>query len=322
MSLPSITKANSTAFKTFGNTHEDIGNALKVISVGLSLTTKEIKGGTSSAALWSEVGLLAEQWGTKPTFSDTVIKNAYSEIANLGLARSFSAFDRFLTDMEAELTSLEHHNLLTPSQVSIQADSEVGTVDETGLTFERFYLRRGFDKSRVDFVTPVFDYYRSARNCIIHRSGVASSEFESLANSTRLADSLKNWVERTHEHGPLKLKAFKEGEEIRFDYFDAILCFSVLRLLALDADRQAVPQLGITGLTFLAAKHCIRQWKSGANKLEHSTAPKAIASYLARVNRVSGCGWRIVEPQLNRLGILKDCNQAFFSRHKIDPSPE
>jgi hypothetical protein len=42
MSELSIAKANSTAFKTFSNTHEDLGNALKVVSVGLSLTTEEI----------------------------------------------------------------------------------------------------------------------------------------------------------------------------------------------------------------------------------------------------------------------------------------
>ncbi|MDG4647271.1 hypothetical protein P6F26_02340 [Roseibacterium sp. SDUM158017] len=322
MSELNIAKANSTAFKTFSNTHEELGNALKVVSVGLSLTTKEIQAGTSSAALWSQVGLLAEQWGTKPMFSDTIIETAYSEVANLGLARSFSAFDRFLTDVEAELSSLEYHNLLSPSQVSTQVGSAVGTVDETGLNFERFYLRHGFDTSREDFVVPVFDYYRSARNCIIHRSGVASSELESMANSTRLADALQSWVKRTHEHGPLKLKTFKEGDVIKFDYFDAILCFSVLRRLALDIDRQTVPRAGITGLTFLAAKHCMKRWKSGTDEIEHSTAPKAIASYLSRVNRVVGCGWRIVEPQLNRLGILEDCNQAFFGRHTSDPGLE
>ncbi|WP_299969216.1 hypothetical protein [uncultured Roseobacter sp.] len=318
MSEPSIAQANTTAFKTFSNTHEEFGNALKVVSVGLSLVTEEIQAGTSPEALWSRVGLLTEKWGTVPLLSGTITETAYFEIANLGLARSFSAFDRFLVDADAELTSLESHSFLSPSQFSTQETSGIETVDEPGLSLERFYVRRGFDRSRVAFVAPVFDYYRSARNCIIHRSGVASSEMESLAKSSRLAEALHSWVEHTSEHGPLKLKEFEEGEIIKFDYFDAILCSSILRRLALDINEQAVPLMGIKGLTFLAAKHCMSLWNAGTYASEHLTASKAIASHLSQVNRVVGVGWKAVEPQLNRLGILGDCNRSFERRLKSD----
>lgn len=308
MTVLSIEKANTTSFKTFSNSHEELGNVLKIVSVGLSLTIEEIQSGTPANSLWSRVGALSEHWGTVPILTQEIAQTAYAEVANLGLARSFSAFDRYLIDIGAELDSFNCYR---------SPESEVlkSRPDDDSIGLEKFCERQNFSASNVEFVAPIFDYYRAARNCIIHRSGVASRELQTKVVSASLSESLVNWEELTGEHGPLKLKSFEEGEMIRFDYFDAILCSSILRRLALNIDAQAVKRMGIEGLTLLAAKRCMKRWKIGATNLEHSTAPKAIASYLSRVNRVIGFGWKTVEPQLNRLGILKDCNRAFKGKH-------
>ncbi|MDW3224173.1 MAG: hypothetical protein R8G34_15050 [Paracoccaceae bacterium] len=311
----SIKQANTTAFKTFSNSHEELGNVLKIVSVGLSLTIEEIQSGTPAKSLWSRVGALSEDWGTVPIFTREIAETAYAEVANLGLARSFSAFDRYLADIGGELDSFDHyHSSGSVALKSITDDDSVG-LDNPGMALERFCERQSFSRSNVEFAAPVFDYYRAARNCIIHRSGVASRELETKVVSASLSESLANWEELTDEHGPLKLKSFEEGETIKLDYFDAILCSSILRRLALDIDAQAVRRIGIEGLTLLAAKRCMKRWQISTTNLEHSTAPKAIASYLSRVNRVVGVGWKTVEPQLNRLGILKECNRVFEAKN-------
>ncbi|MCK0101974.1 hypothetical protein [Pseudohalocynthiibacter sp. F2068] len=311
MTVLSIERANTTAFKTFSNSHEELGNVLKIVSVGLSLTIEEIQNGTPAKSLWSRVGALSEHWGTVPIFTQEIAETAYAEVANLGLARSFSAFDRYLSDIGAELDSIDHYHSSQPVALKSGPDDDSGGLDNPGMAFERFCERQNFSRLNVEFVAPVFDYYRAARNCIIHRSGVASRELETKVISASLSESLANWEELTNEHGPLKLKSFEEGEPIRLDYFDAILCSSILRRLALDIDAQVIRRMGIEGLTLLAAKRYMKRCQIGATNLEHSTAPKAIASYLSRVNRVVGVGWKTVEPQLNRLGILKDLNRAF-----------
>lgn len=240
-----INKANTTTFKTYSNTHEELGNVLKVVSIGLVLVDEATTNGTSAEELWSKLHGLGRGWGTKPLITAAVTSSAYSEIANLGLARSFSAFDAFLVGSAAELDSYRNYDLADPQTINTP-DTDDDSLEKAGRALERFYRDRGFEMSAIDFLIPVFDYYKSARNCIVHRSGIASKELCRIEASEELAESVANWIKLTGEHGQLKLKRFNDGAQIRFDYFDAILSSSVLRLLALDLNSQIIARIGST----------------------------------------------------------------------------
>lgn len=310
MKTVNFSKANTSTFKRYSDTHEELGNLLKVVSIGLGLIDEANANKIPVQELWSKLEGRGRSWGTKPTITSEITTSAYYEIANLGLARSFSAFDAFLIGSAAELDSYSTYDVMEmPSGTNPNTDDD--GLEKAGMAFKRFYRDRGFKTSDINFLIPVFDYYTAARNCIIHRSGIASRELNKCVVSHELAHTVENWISLTGEHGPLRLKSFNQGDRVKFDYFDAILSSSVLRLLALNLNSQIVARVGVEGLTVLAAKYFIKQWRAEPPITIQNTATKVIPSHLSSVNRVEGVNWRFVEPLLNQLGMLQACVKAF-----------
>ncbi|MFL0357604.1 hypothetical protein ACI5KX_14155 [Erythrobacter sp. GH1-10] len=309
-----LSLANTNSLRHFIRSHEAFGNLSKVASVGLAILKDEIGNGTPASVLWNRVASISEKWGTEPQFTEDIAHNAYAEIASLGIAKSFSSFDKYLVDVDAELLSAaslidSRSDVRLPPLENIDDD-----LDSPRASVEMIYERQGFDTSAIAFSLPVFDYYQSVRNCIVHRDGLASKALCRKARSKDLEATLEAWVEITGEHGALKLKTFEQDEAISLDYFDNILCYSVLRRLAQDTDKQAVDRMGIDGLTYRAVRYLNAKWQSGQAEEQHTTATKSVASHLAQVNRVMGNDWRAIEPRLKRLGLLRDCRQAFDFR--------
>lgn len=316
MADTSLAQANTNSLRNFIRSHEAFGNLSKVASVGLAILKDEIANGAPANVLWKRVESISELWGTEPQFTEEIAQNAYTEIACLGIAKSFSSFDKYLVDIDAELLSV--HSLSgSEAEVQLQRlESIDDDLDSPRASVEMIYERQGFDTSAIAFCLPVFAYYQSVRNCIVHRDGLASKAFCRKARSKDLEATLADWVETTGEYGPLRLKTFEQDEAISLDYFDNILCYSVLRRLAQNIDKQAVSRMGIDGLTFRAVRYLKARWQSVEAKEQHTTATKSVASHLAQINRVVGSDWRAVEPHLKRLGLLRDCRQAFNSRQK------
>lgn len=314
MADSSLSRANTNSLRNFIRSHEEFGNLSKVASVGLAILKDEIASGTRASVLWSRVASISEKWGTEPQFTEDIAHKAYSEIASLGIAKSFSSFDKYLIDVDAELLSAASLTDLE-SRVDQQPIENINDdLDSPRASLELIYDRQGFNNSAIAFSLPVFDYYQSVRNCIVHRDGLASKALCRKASSKNLKATMGSWVKLTGEHGPLKLKTFEEDEVIALDYFDNILCYSVLRRLAKNIDKQAVDRMGIDGLTYRAVRYLKAKWQSGEVVEQHTTATKSVASHLAQVNRIVGDDWRAIEPRLKKLGLLRDCRQAFDSR--------
>lgn len=320
MTDPNLAKANTNSLKSFIHSHEDFANLSKVGGVGLAILKDEITNGAPSSSLWPRINSISEPWGTEPQFSEVIVERAYTEFANLGIAKSFSSFDKYLVDIDGELVSFSsfgNHGSSVPME---PLENEGDDLDSPRVSLAKIYERHSFDPLGIDFCLPVFSYYQSARNCIVHRDGLASRALAKSATAEALGATLTDWVKLTGEYGPLKLKLFEQDDAISLDYFDSILCYSVLRRLAQDIDKQAINRMGIDGLTFRAVRHMQTKWRSDEAEEIHSTATKSVASHLARFNRVIGSNWRSVEPRLKRMGLLDGCRKAFATRQGTKPS--
>lgn len=96
------------------------------------------------------------------------IDGALRDIGQAGVVRAFSAFDLFLDEVMAELTSWRDFSGATP----LDAPDTPSNDDEPGDTdrVQRIYTRLGPSRARISDVWAVYIYFRRARNCIARAS--------------------------------------------------------------------------------------------------------------------------------------------------------
>jgi len=298
---------NSNSLKEFSNLHEELGIVLKTMTVGLVLCEEALSRGETSKQLWKKLDAKNMRWGTMPQISQPGISAGKIQVGNLGAVQGFSAFDTYMDSIRGELESYNHkfkHE--EPDERDLDDDR-----DNSNQSLSKLYKWSGFDNSAISFVLPVYYYFQSARNCIVHRCGLASKNLQKLCESDELERSLENWKLNTGEHGDLRIKKFKKEEKIEFDYSDAILTSSTLRLIALDIDRQAVGEFRRDGLVYLAAKKMLKDCNRGEFITSNKTASDSIAYHVGHVNRVLGFKGRDAASLLKRLDLLADCNLAY-----------
>lgn len=182
--------------------------------------------------------------GTEPWGKATKWKNigqhtqqAAEFLAEVGIARTASAFEDFVTGAQAEF-----------SRGSLVPSAPVGN----GSPFCKFANDLGISLTSISDLQAMEEFFGVARNCVVHRSNRASSNLEKLRYSTAVVAALGRWGKRPGKW-TIGLPDVKAGEAVAWLPRHAILASDVYYRCANLLDRSLVNTLGPNGMAGMAA---------------------------------------------------------------------
>jgi hypothetical protein len=252
--------------------------------------------------------------GGMPDWNDpaSLIDEARGDIGRSGVLRAFSAFDLFLTRIEADLSgwNARSQSLSLEEEGDVQIDENEDNEDADRLS--RFYRRIGESRAAIEFAWPIYRYFRLARDCIVHRQAIVSHALEELQNSSDLKTAIENWPAGV---GGERLSVPTQSFEITlpFTHKEAIIASTVLRLIGKHINALAVNRLGINGVVYLAARRALLDRTLQIHDRNTGSA-------LALVNWVLSDRYRVIDVNpsetraiLRELGIWEQCLRTYES---------
>ncbi len=275
--------------------------------LGLGLLADEIDRETPpselKAKLYRRKGWL---WGGMPDWSNPsgIVVQARRDIGQAGVVRAFSAFDLFMDEIAADLTRWTNFSKQKPTSTEYEDDEP----DRAA----RFYIRIGGTPAAVRFLWPVYRYFRLARDCIVHRDGVATKALEEIYRESALNAALADWIKRTGEMTVPEIIPVEAGRLIDLNHRQAISASSVLRLIALDINNQVLKILGVPGLVFLATRKIFFDDDPVVDLTAHSSMLNALNAVLSGRYRVRSFEDGGTARVLRELNLTKDCSARFL----------
>ena len=307
-----LSAANTEAILRFHRFHERFNRSIKVQAIGLGLLADEIDAGTPADTikerLYARPGWL---WGGMPDWTEPrdEVGFALRDIGQAGVVRAFSAFDLFLEDILAEVTSWSDFS----GEIVLEPTDAAATVSDAAESdrVEKVYTRLGASRVRLSDIWAVYVYFRRARNCIAHREGVASHSLVEAYAAPALQPTLERWIERTGELTAPALVAVRKGDQIDFSHRQAIAASSTLRLIAIDLGRLVLERLGERGFVFLAARRAFFDDPPLPATFEMTSMVKAFNNALSNRYRVRNYDSREALRILRLLNLTQRCSARF-----------
>jgi hypothetical protein len=250
MSGMDIAGANTEPFYQFHRFSEELNRDLRIAVAGLALV-KQAAAQDQTSATPIQLPIDGEPWGTNFWRNPTkAVAPARRFVSQMGVVRIVAALEDFCIGVKAE-----HDRYNRISGEAAEHNYESDETDE-GISPSKLYSEVGWKKDSLDSLSPLYEYFSKVRNCIVHRSGRASSELNKYAASERLAKCVGDW------HGPRKKKLpalpnISTGNDLSLLPRHAILAGEVCRRIAVDANEKLLKYLGVEGLAYMAAYHSL-----------------------------------------------------------------
>lgn len=248
-----LTGANTESMLRYHRFHERLNRSIKMQVIGLGFLADEIDAGTPAAAIAQRATARQGLWGGMPDWNGARddVEFAVRDVGQAGVARAFGALDLFMEQLQGELTSWRHFiGEADPTKIEEENEDEDNVEDKVN----NFYERLEANRSRVEHIWPVYRYFRFARNCIVHREGVASRALVEAATDSSLTRALARWTAATGDLSVPELIDVEVGRQLDFTHRQALHASSVLRLIALDLGRFVISMLGERGFVYLVAR--------------------------------------------------------------------
>jgi hypothetical protein len=181
----------------------------------------------------------SEPWGATTKWKNIAqhTEQAAEFLAEVGIARTASAFEDFLTGAQAEFS----RGSLVPSARAV-----------SGSTFLKLANDLGISLANISDLVAMEEFFGVARNCVVHRSNRASSSLQTLRYSASVITALGRWGKRAGKW-TIELPDVKAGEPVAWLPRHAILSSDVYYRCANLLDRSLVTALGPNGMTCMAA---------------------------------------------------------------------
>lgn len=305
-----ITTGNTEAILRSHRFHERLNRSLKMQAIGLGLLADELEVGVSVAAIKQRVDARADLWGGMPDWNNVGddLALAVRDLGQAGVSRAFSAFDLFLEQIDAELTSWRDFSGTGQGDGSEAESSDGDRVEDK---VDRFYARLGASRTRISDVWAVYRYFRFARDCIVHREGIASPGLRAAAEAPELAPTLERWIMRTGERTVPALVPVRVGEPLAFSHRQALAASSTLRLVALDIGQLVISLLGLEGFVYLTARRTFLDEQPLAAVDPKATMVKTFNAVMAGRYRVRDYDHVSALRALKALDLTKRCSARF-----------
>jgi len=291
--------------------HEDLNVFLKAASMGAA--SKKFHIPEKIVPLWRLLRKRGTGWGTPIDWSypERNVELFLGITFQMGVAKAFSSFDKFLDDCSAELDRYNNffdHRHKTVIDVS---DSEKAQDDK----LSRMYERLSLETQHVSYFFPFFQYYQELRNCIVHRAGIASRGSESAYNRIIDSNAITEWSKRTGHIGPIQIMRPEVDRTLNVQINDVLLASTTLIILSRDISSQICSRIGVDGLTFLAARSVVRdvEKESNAKWLKNKSLESAVAAFLGEYNRLGVVRSKDAQNILKRVDYFGSANKAFLA---------
>ena len=293
----------------FHRFHERLNRSIKVQAIGLGLLADEIDAGITAVALKQRMYARQALWGGMPDWAGASddVELALRDVGQGGVVRAFSAFDLFLDELVAELTSWSDFSGTAPPA----GTNEESDADKNLDRVEKIYHQLGTSRARVSDIWAVYRYFRRARNCIAHREGIASRTLVQAFGAPELQPTLDRWINRTGEMTAPALVPVSFGQPIEFTHRQAIAASSVLRLLALDLGKLLISHLGHEGFVYLVARRAFLDDPPLPEIARKASMTKAFNFMMADRCRVRDYREEEGLRALRQIGLTKACSASF-----------
>lgn len=262
-----VSRACTEALFAFLRFHEGFNRSTKMAAVGLCLIDDALARGMTYEDFARTTYATDALWGGMPVWTDPpdLLREARADLGQAGLVRAFSAFDKFMDDLSADLdrwAAFQKRDAHEPADVDMSIErAEVTVALGGGDDFEdralRFYDRMGWSTEALAFLLPVYRYYRLARDCIAHRGGIVSPALAAASEKRQWADSIDTWNTHTDDWTPPQLVELQAGDRTPLVHRDAILASSLLVRIAQDMNRHGLEMLGERGVLYLTARRTL-----------------------------------------------------------------
>ncbi|MES3043737.1 hypothetical protein [Sphingomonas faeni] len=305
-----IMTGNTEAILRYHRFHERLNRSLKMQAIGLGFLADELAAGVGTAAIKQRVDTRGDLWGGMPDWNNVAEDVAFAvrDLGQAGVARAFSAFDLFMEQIAGELASWRDFSGAGPIDKSDVGDPDDNAIEDK---VDRFYSRLGASRTRISDIWAVYRYFRFARDCIVHREGIASSGLSAAAEAPELKPTLERWMVRTGERTVPALVPVAVGEPLGFSHRQALAASSTLRLVALDIGRLVISQLGLEGFVYLAARRTFLDEQAIAAIDPKATMVKTFNAVMAGRYRVRDYDHVEALRALRELNLTKRCSARF-----------
>jgi len=127
----------------------------------------------------------SEPWGAATRWRDLdrPLKEASIFISEMGITRAAAAFENYLIDAKSEF-----------DRANLQPADTAGT---GASALKRLDALLGANTLAMQDLIAMAEFFDAARNCVVHRSNVASDQLARLRNAPATLDALTRWPKRT-----------------------------------------------------------------------------------------------------------------------------
>ncbi len=230
----------------------------------------------------------------------------------LGIVQVHSAVDDMLGGLRADLDSWQQLAGAEPIVVSLAED----VTDP----LEEFHMTAlGGGATDHDRLRGVLRYFRLARNCIVHRSSLASPALAAVSRDGSVHASLAAWPTRKGTPLPA-LPRFDADQSIELLPRHAILCLQAAYESAVIVNRRVIRALGAPGLAYLTARHVLFDDAPLDGLTAYRSAQAVVSDAMSNRYRLTTRGGDVIH-LLKPLGVWPACLDAFRQRYGDPPQP-
>ncbi|MCC7542196.1 MAG: hypothetical protein IT379_38615 [Deltaproteobacteria bacterium] len=175
----------------------------------------------------------------------------------------------------------------------------------------RYYERRGWDTGGIEFLLPVYRYYRLMRDCAAHRAGLVGPALAEASKEQQWSGAIKLWSARTGDSTSPPLVELREGTRVVLGHRDAICGSSVLLRIASDMNRRALSNLDKEGVTYLAFRRALVGDPPELRVVGYRTPVAVLHDALSRRYRVADLNEAETIEILKSLDLWARCRDEF-----------
>ena len=236
-------RAQVVSFHHFRRFHEQLNRTLKLCVCSLSHADHSIPpSGADSREFWEQfIARPGEPWGVRqrwPRWS-VELDQASVFLAEMAIVRVDSAFDHFLTSLQAE-----HERHLPGTISAVVSDNDTPRP-------LRICERRGMSTEPIREFVLIWKLFEHARNCIAHRNGQMTHGVIEMLGQADVRAAVENWP--TRRGAPKPTLPLIENGRIKLRPRDALVYSDACYKIASHLNDETLKLLSDDELIWMAA---------------------------------------------------------------------
>lgn len=245
-----IQNANTEPFYRLHRFHEEFNRCMRVAFGSIA----SLRDNADEASKLVVLPTGGEPWGTETKWREVkkVLSESTQFLSQVALVRVLSAFEDFITKVEAEHD--RYLSLCDPAYNSKPQDESEKL--STIARLERACKRLDGNDADLTGIQPLLEYFVIIRNCVVHRSGRASTELLDHANSQRFGMSYDAWRTPRGKKLPA-LPPLVLHREIEMLPRHSVLASDLFHRAGAIVNSWLISVLGEKGFVYMAAFHSL-----------------------------------------------------------------